>query len=365
MRLLYIFFTLFVLVCEAQLVSMQPQQYPVHLIPAMAGSSGYSRFLFGVSSGIASSQYNGNNILFSYDQRVKPIRSGIGFYISSHNNKWNPIGEIYKDSISLSHLPEKFSLEEKNTNIGIVVSPKFNFTSFGKIIYTLSPAIYFERGYIRINSIDQLQQALYQKYSSSGQSEASSTYNKFIRQMPEIQSNCFGLSFLFNASGWYVSAGIAAKQLIVREKGIFAQVESRSESFLSKEYSLEQVNTLILPSAAAGVSFPSTSGATTFVTFSGNITGSFLTNHFDSGDSSEFRSYLESMNRSSVYHGNIAVLFRHHILLAGLSSVYFHEHLNTGFSIGTQLKKIRMLACINPFRSNMSGVVELTVQVKM
>jgi hypothetical protein len=347
---------------NAQTAFIQTSQLPIHTLPGLVGASDKHRFVLGYMNSIKTEGMKGYQFCASYDQRVKSL--GIGIYGQFQNRSIGIMNDFYKTFTGF----EGGDFLEQNQSIqwGVSLSPKINLGEFGKIKYTLSPAVYYENRTNKMLLNNQFKISRYYSTINANLLVSEKEHLQYAFHNATIKSNAIGVTLIFNAPYYFLAADYRINQdfymdsLTLYSLGAF-------DNYYKKKHYYEGFSTRNTFSLAAGITLPRKTNknfsATFFTMSSINWNGTAYSHNYS------YSSFVGLNQIESKFIGNfdqkMNFLFRVRSTLMGAGVNLTEGDLNTGFTLGVQKMKYRITLSYQSFPAwSNYGSIESTIQYK-
>lgn len=338
----------------AQIPFAQVNQLPLQLNSSLAGAKEKNRICIG-GNRASSSQDQQNNIAFSYDQVLKSIGSGVGFYGMYKSADQGEFLDSIKQKLPSKYTGNLFLQTQSYLNIGACIAPKFNINdplNPNKIKYTFSPSYYIEYGRESVSNLNQISS---QKYFStlfssqypSGIQHLDSTVTRFVRYQITNNQICSGLGLQLNTGKLLALAKLGFVRSGVNEHVEIHNFNKEKNNdkliFSSNEYSLYSFE----PTAHLGYSLGYTDSKFSLTP----LVGAGLKTYFNlpqsvtSSNENAVGSYdLSTRKTFEINYLHASLNMRYGKFLMGTTITQFNAMKYTGFSAGFQKNNLKIIA---------------------
>ena len=359
----------------AQIPFAQVNQLPLQLNSSLAGAKEKNRLSLG-GNRTSSSLDQQNNLAFSYDQVIKSIGSGVGFYGMYKSADQGEFLDSIKQKLPSKYTGNTFLQTQSYFNIGACIAPKFNINdplNPNKIKYTFSPSFYIEYGREMVNNMNQISSkygysTLFSSQFPTGIQHLDSTVTRFVRYQITNNQIRSGLGLQLNTGKL-----LALAKLGFVRNGISEQVEIHNFNkemnydkliVSSNEYSLYSFE----PTAHLGYSLGYTESKFSFTP----LVGAGLKTYFNlpvsstSANENAVGSYdLSTRKTFEINYLHASLNMRYGKALLGTTYTQFNAMKYTGFSVGFQNNNLKIIANMGQHNSSIDKKIytELTACV--
>ncbi|MFN8438268.1 MAG: hypothetical protein U0V72_11625 [Cytophagales bacterium] len=362
-------------ILKAQVPFAQVSQLPLQLNSSLAGAKAKNRICLG--GNIAStSKEKQNNLALSYDQVVKSIGSGVGFYGMYNNTNNGEFLDTIKQKLPNIYHNNSYHLTNSKLYLGACMAPKYNFKdplNPNKFKYTFSPSLYIEYGRESVNNLNQISsQQFYSTLFSSqypnGTQHLDSTITRYVKYQISTNLLCSGLGFLFNSGKWMALAKMGFVRSIINERVEIHEFnkENNIDKLIFSEY--QYLLYSFEPTAHIGysVGYSSSKFSLTPLVGAGCRTYFNLPKYATITSENTVRSYDLSTRKSFEFNYLHASLnMRYGKVLLGTNFTQFNGMKYTGLSGGFQNTNLKILANVGQHHSSIDNKIyaELTACV--